>query len=252
MYNFHAYKYKGQRMQKLNLTLAAVATLTLIGCGGGGSSTGDTSSTTNNTTQSGANGGANSGTNTTGTGSNNGTGGTTTSGTTAVNTQENNIKARLAYAFLASDLVSGAEKKQCHKMPNGHSYTIKWLVDNTEMNVGYDEYSNENCVGGFPDVRFGSAKYRVTIGNEINGGRAVEVDLQFVSGDDYTNDMPNHILGYDIAKTYYTIAVSAGNYQNQNLVWSVAKPTDTNDGSSPSKRANDVSDYTMGKFYFAQ
>jgi len=217
-------------MKTLNLAIATVATLTLIGCGGGG----DTSS-----------GGSTAGGATTG-----GVANTPSSSVNAI--ESNNIKERLSYSFSASDLVSGSEKKQCHKMDTGHSYTIKWAIVATEMNVYYNEYSNENCVGQVPDVRFGKAKYRVTIGNVLNGGKALEVDFQFVSGDDWIDDMPGHILGYDIGKTYYTIAVSSGTYQNQNLIWSVAKPTDANDGTSPSKRASDVSNYTSGKYYFAQ
>ena len=223
-------------MKTLNLAIATVATLSIIGCGGGGSTT--PTQTTDNTS------------------------GNTTNGSTIENNtstsmnalEANNIKERLSYVWSASDLVSGSTKKECHKMDTGHSYTIKWQIASAinEMDVYYNEYSNVNCVGEIPDVRFGSAKYRITTGNVINNGKALEVDFQFVSGDDWIADMPGHILGYDIGKTYYTIAVSSGTYQNQNLIWSVAKPTDANDGTSPSKRASDVSNYTSGKYYFAQ
>jgi len=80
----------------------------------------------------------------------------------------------------------------------------------------------------------------------------MEVEFQFSSGDDLTDKIPNHILGYDVDSVVYTTFVSAGTYEADNLVWGVAKPTDTKDGTSAANRANDVSDYTSGKYYFAE
>ncbi len=219
-------------LKKIKLSTATIiVALSLIGCGGGGSNTSDINKTKN--PQAGSN---NSNVN------------------KNLNKTEGDIKKRLSYIYYAKDLVSGKEKKTCHKMANGHSYTLTWLVQpaKNELDAYYYEYSNQNCVGDYPDVRNASAKYRLTFGNVINNGKALEVDMQFVSGDDITDAVPNHILGYDVAETYHTIVVSAGSHTTNNLVWGVAKPTQSNNGSSSTKRANNISDYTSGKFYFAQ
>lgn len=212
-------------MKTLHLILAAAATIVIVGCGGGG----NPSSGEENAGETVEEGG---------------------SGATINALEANNIKDRLASSIgFAQNFVSGTAKKVCHKIDADNSYTMKWNVTFllNRMAVFYTKYSNENCTGSEP-MRF--AEYRVTIGEVINDGKAVEVDLQFVSGANVVAEIPSTILGSDIEGVYYTTVVSSGTHQDQNIVWGVAKPTDANDGSSSSKRATDVSDYTTGKFYF--
>ena len=145
-------------------------------------------------------------------------GGTSDGGTSSdsVNAIEGNIHDRLDYIFMATKLVSGTNQKACHKMNSGHGNTIKWDIFEHDMTIIYEEYSNENCIGDVIDVSY--AEYQPIDTRETNGGKAMEVEFQFSSGDDLTDKIPNHILGYDVDSVVYTTFVSAGTYEADNLV----------------------------------
>ena len=222
--------------QKLKLyTVATLAGLTLIGCGGGGSSTSSASSTST------AGGTTTGGTTTSG-------GNTPTGNTSAVNSIDN-IEALKPYLSLATKLVTGAQKTRCFPAANGKGKTISQFRSGSTVIFHYEEYDNAQCVGN--STLHETSNYSLTLGNTINGGKALEANLKFDSGADIVDKMPNHILGYDIANTVYTTIVASGNESKQEIVLGIAKPTDANDGSSADKRANDVSDYTSGKYYFS-
>ena len=113
---------------------------------------------------------------------------------------------------------------------------------------GFDIYYRKNCLSAASVKR---AKYRVHFGNTLDNRKTIEIDIQFVSGDDLTTyDMPQKLFGNDVASTHYTILVAE--YYSLSLVWSVAKPTSKNDGSSATSRANDISDFTQKKYYFSR
>jgi hypothetical protein len=217
-YNLIAIYFKGKRMTKLNMAIVTAVTLALIGCGGGGSSAPASGSTT--------------------------TGGGTT---TTVNTIDS-IHDLKPYLGLANKLVTGTQKTSCLPTEDGKGRVIKQFIAGSSVNFYYDEYSNTQCTGDYLTER---ASYSLTLGNEINEGKALEVNLKFDSGDDIVDKVPNHMLGYDIANTFYTTIVASGNEAKKEIKLGLAKPTDANDGSSPEKRANDVSDYTSGKYYFS-
>jgi len=212
-------------MKALYITFATVTTLVLLGCGGG------SGSTTNNTTN-------NLGNN------------TNNENPSIGNTEGGNIESRLENLSFAKDLVSGTDKKVCQNIDENRSYTLTSYLYSNNLSVDYKKYSQENCLGA---VTWDRAKYRVNYGNTLNSGKAIEIDIQFVSGDDLTEyDMAKRLLGSDIATTYYTTLVSTGEFGNKDIVWAVAKASDSNDGTSANKRANDISDYTSKKYYFAQ
>jgi hypothetical protein len=228
-------------MKRLNLAIATVATLALIGCGGGGGSSSVEDTTGGTTTGGTTTGGTTTGGST--------TGGSTNGGSkTTVNTTDS-IGELKPYLSLAIKLVTGTQKISCLAAENGKGKTISQWISGSTVRFDYTEYDNTQCVGDYTKMKL--SYYSLTLGNEINGGKALEVSLKFDHGDDIVDKMPNHMLGYDIANTFYTTIVASGNESKQEIKMGMAKPTDTNDGTSASKRANDVSDYTSGEYYFS-
>jgi len=225
-------------MKTLNLAIATVATLALIGCGGGGGSSSDGTTT--------------GGTTTTG----NTTGGTTTGGSSSTNTTTGSVNSidsiheLKPYISLATKLVTGTQKTSCLAAENGKGKTISQWISGSTVRFDYTEYDNAQCVGDYTEMK--PSYYTLTLGDEINGGKALEVSLKFDHGDDIVDKMPNHMLGYDIANTFYTTIVASGNASTQEIVMGIAKPIEANNGSSADKRANDVGDYTSGEYYFTR
>jgi len=207
-------------MKILNLAIVTIATLTIIGCGE------DSSSSDKERAK-----------------------GDTIGGTTTTINRTDNIHELRPYLALARNLVTGSQKTSCLPVGNGKGKVISQVISNSSIQFHYKEYSNAQCIGDIETMKL--SHYSITYGNEIDGGKAIEANLKFNDGDDIVDKVPNHMLGYDIGTTFYTTIVASANTSTLEIKIGIAKPTDTNNGTSASKRANDISDYTSGLYYLS-
>ncbi len=214
---------------KFKLSLFTLSLLAIVGCGGGNGSGGDNQS-------------SNSGSDT----SNQHTDGGGSS-TKAVNSIDD-IEPLKNYLLLARKLVTGEQKTSCLPTGDGKGKIISHVTYGSTIQFEYKEYANEQCTGDETEMLL--SYYSLTTGETINGGKALEANLKFDHGDDIVDKVPNHMLGSDITKTFYTTIVASGNESKNEIKMGIAKPSSSNDGSTPQKRANDVSDYTSGRYYF--
>ncbi len=160
-----------------------------------------------------------------------------------------NINELKPYFSLAQKLVTGEQKTSCLPTKDGKSMVISQLTYGSTIQFDYTEYDNAQCMGDAATMLL--SYYSLTLGDELDNGKAIEANLKFDHGENIVDKVPNHMLGYDISKTFYTTIVASGNEKTQEIKLGIAKPTHTNDGSTASKRANDVSDYTSGRYYFS-
>ncbi len=219
-------------LNHLKLSLVAISVLTLLGCGGGGDGGSQGSSGNENSINQNGNSNASH---------NDG------SSTQAVNGIDD-IEPLKNYLGLARKLVTGEQKTSCLPTGDGRGKVISQISYGSTVQFQYKEYDNPQCTGDETEMLL--SYYSLTTGDTINGGKALEVNLKFDHGDDIVDKIPNHMLGNDITQTFYTTIVASGDASKSEIKMGIAKPTATNDGSSPEKRANDVSDYTSGKYYF--
>jgi hypothetical protein len=204
----------------INFLAFSFLTIGFVGCGGGGSSSSDDGSSSLDNSES----------------------------TTAINNVDR-IEPLKPYLGLARKLVTGTQKMSCFPTDDGKGKVISQVASGSTIQFSYTEYDNEQCIGDALTMEL--SYYSLTIGNEINEGKALEVNLQFAYGDNIVDKVPNHMLGYDIGSTFYTTMVASDDEAKGEIKMGIATPTQSYSGISSELRANDVSDYTSGKYYFS-
>jgi len=153
------------------------------------------------------------------------------------------------YLGLAGKLVTGKQKSSCLPTGDGGGEIISQIISGSTIQFEYQKFDNESCNGDSVDMEL--SYYSLTIGDTIDNGKALEANIKYDHGFDIVDKVPNHMLGYDTKNIYYTTIVASGDISKNEIKMGIAKPSSEKDGSSPEKRANDLSDYTSGKYYFS-
>ena len=200
-------------MKKLNLMMLTVATLVLIGCGGSSNTSDDTLKT------------------------------------------ETNMKERFNY-FKDGIFSKDGNTTICHKGLYGDSYKIHIYVYDSAIRFYTYQHRRNDCSDEPIDYAYSSYIYE--IGDESADKKSVNI---FLTNDSYNygskyleieSMVSKLIFGQIVYTTYYTSVIGSGDIRTEKLKIAFAHATTENDGSSPEKRANNISNYTEGKFYFLE
>jgi len=177
-----------------------------------------------------------------------------------------NIKER--FSFLKDAFVSTRNSTQaCIQAGTADSYTIRTTFEpqtsltGTETNevlmtVITEAYRESGCAGTPANTI--RQEYVLVIGNEINKGTNLEIDVLVTKFDFTFEDIRNFseivLFGKNITvgQYYYTVAVGQGGLQTDPLKYGFANADQAHNGETAAFRANDVSKYTSGNTFLLQ
>lgn len=174
---------------------------------------------------------------------------------TATNTINTDAKKNFEY-FKDGYLAKNTNTTQCYKGLDGDSYQTQISVYPDTIFLSTSIYRYDGCGGDIIDYAYSS--YRYDLGNESNDTKRVEITLTNVSYNDeeyykIEEVISNYIFGIVInSNPYYTSIVTSGDIRNEKLRIGFARASIRNDGSSPEKRADDVSMFINRELFFIE
>jgi len=174
----------------------------------------------------------------------------------ATNTIDIDTKKHFEY-FRIGYLAKETNTTACYKGLNGDSYQTDIDIYDGTIVFNTSVYRLEDCSD--EPFNYVYSAYNYELGNESSDKTRLEINLTNTS---YNYDekaykieemVSNHIFGTFInGNPYYTDVVSSGDIRKEKIRIGFARPSISNDGTSPEKRANDVSKFTNQELFFIE
>ena len=172
------------------------------------------------------------------------------------NTIDTDAKIHFEY-FRNGYLAKETNTTACYKGLNGDSYQTDIDIYDSTIVLNTTAYRFEDCSD--EPFYYTYSTYNYELGNESSDKKRLEIAL---TNSSYNYDekaykieemVSNHIFGTFInGNPYYTSVVSSGNIRKEKIRVGFARSNGGNDGSSPEKRANDVSKFTNQELFFIE
>jgi len=174
----------------------------------------------------------------------------------ATNTIDIDAKKHFEY-FKDGYLAKEINTTSCYKGLNDDSYQTTIDVYDRTIVFNTSVYRLENCRG--ESFFYVYSAYNYQYGNESNDKKRLEITLTNIS---YNYDekaykieemVSNHIFGTFInGNPYYTSVVTSGNIRKDKIRIGFARSSMGYNGSSPEKRATDISKFISQELFFIE